>query len=203
MCDTEPTPKSFTNPEDRDGDGQGREAGESREHCTRWKDSRSAEEALPGVPPPRGLSDEVTAVNSVTWRVPPMLGSSASMSAGHSASGSSHALPAAASLPPLPASQAPAQLSSPRSYTGVGRLPTLVFAFRVSSALPSQLWTRALSTGDAATAAPRAVLRRKGPSSSHAQGHVPALPHEALQAEAALARKRGKRERVSLPSPPV
>lgn len=58
-----------------------------------------------------------------------MLESGASTSSGHSASGSNHALPAAAFLPLLPASQAPAQLSSPRSYTGVSRLPALVFAF--------------------------------------------------------------------------
>lgn len=181
MCDTEPTPKSFTNLEDRDGDGQGREAGESREHCTRWKDSRSTEEALPGVPAPRGLSDEVTAVNSVTWRVPPMLGSSASMSAGHSASGSSHALPAAAFLPPLPASQAPAQLSSPRSYTGVGRLPALVFAFSGDfsspfSALDSSFEHRRRSDGRALGSAAEEgpeLLARPGPRPSPATRSPP------------------------------
>lgn len=58
-----------------------------------------------------------------------MLESGAYTSAGHLALGSRHAFPAAAFPPLLSASQAPAQLSSPKSYTDFGQLPALVFAF--------------------------------------------------------------------------
>lgn len=181
--------------------------GESREHCTRRKDGRSAEEALPGVPTPRGLSDEVTAVNSAAWRVPPDAGERHL----HVRGSTTRSLPLLSFHRSL-LLRHQHNFPLPEVTLASAVCPLLSLPFRVTSALLSQLWARAFehrrrshsrTSGSAAEEGPK-LLAHPGPRPSTALAvPVPALPREALQAEAALARKRGKRERVSFPTPPV